>query len=137
MHAAGRTTSIVLLAQTAVTLVAAAVSTWWFDGRAGWSAVAGGGISIVTTAFFAARVFWSGAGGDPRQIARAFYRGEAQKILLTVGLFVVVIKWADVSFLPLFVTYIVTLLVFWMVMPFTLDDGLTEKARATRIEHGN
>lgn len=84
--------------------------------HAAWSALTGGGIGFITTAFFALRVFAGGAERPAKDIVRTFYVGESQKILLTVILFVMVIAWLEVSFLPMFATYMVSLMAFWIVL---------------------
>ncbi|MFN2349637.1 MAG: ATP synthase subunit I [Thioalkalivibrio sp.] len=84
--------------------------------HAAWSALTGGAIGFITTAFFALRVFAGGAERPAKDIVRTFYVGESQKILLTVILFVMVIAWLEVSFLPMFATYMVSLMAFWIVL---------------------
>ncbi|MBA2410588.1 MAG: ATP synthase subunit I [Gammaproteobacteria bacterium] len=83
---------------------------------AAWSAFAGGGISLATTFFFKWRVFAGSEGRSAQAIVNRFYAGEVQKICLTVVLFLIVIIGLRVSFLPMFVTYIVTLVAFWIVL---------------------
>ncbi|MGI8740104.1 MAG: ATP synthase subunit I [Gammaproteobacteria bacterium] len=84
---------------------------------AAWSALAGGGISLATTIFFKWRVFaGSDEGRSAQAIVNRLYAGEVQKVCLTVVLFLVVIIGLRVSFLPMFVTYIVTLVAFWVVL---------------------
>lgn len=121
MAAAARVTAIILSSQAAVTALVAIIAAVGYGPRAGWSALVGGGICLITTAFFAIRVFARSGAADARRIARAFYIGETQKLLLTIVLFVAVIKWMNVSYGPLFVAYIAALLVFWLTMPFTVD----------------
>ena len=82
-----------------------------------------GGISVITTAYFAYKVFSAKPGTSARQVARTFYMAEVVKILLTAVLFIIVLLWFDVSFLPLFLTYAVALLAYWLVLPFTSADS--------------
>jgi ATP synthase protein I len=103
-------------------MVAAAIAFGFVDLRAAWSAAIGGLISTVATTWFAVRVFAKDADAPLKQIVQAFYVGETQKLLLTALMFIVVIKWLDVSFLPLFLTYIVTLFVYWGILPFSLES---------------
>jgi ATP synthase protein I len=76
----------------------------------------GGGISILATLFFALRAI--GLGGEPalKTLVGRFYVAEAQKLLLTVVLFYVAIRWLDVSFLPMMVAFALTLVVFWLAL---------------------
>jgi ATP synthase protein I len=111
-HTVGR----LLTLQLAVAVAGLALFAGLYGARAGWSAFAGGAIGFITTAFFALRVFGRGAERPAKDIVRAFYVGESQKILLTVVLFVAAIAWLELSFLPLFLTYMAGLAAFWIVL---------------------
>jgi ATP synthase protein I len=117
---AKKTIQKIFLIQFVLTLGAAGVSLVLADIKAGYSAVIGGGINILATAYFANKVFSAGPGSTARQIARAFYWGEVVKILLTGILFTGVLLWLDVAFLPLFLTYAITMMAFWLALVFTL-----------------
>jgi len=110
------TTRRLLVIQACVAAAGFLVFSWLSGPYAAWSALAGGGIGFITTAFFALRVFAGGAERPAKVIVRTFYVGESQKILLTVALFVVAIVWLEVSFLPMFATYMVSLMAFWIVL---------------------
>jgi ATP synthase protein I len=110
------TTRRLLIIQASVAALGFLVFSWLGGPHAAWSALAGGGIGFITTAFFALRVFAGGDERPARTIVRSFYVGESQKILLTVALFVVAIVWLEVSFLPMFATYMVSLMAFWVVL---------------------
>jgi ATP synthase protein I len=113
---------MVIGGQIGVTLVIGAIAGWFWGAKPAWSAMTGGFISIVTTAFFALRVFVGGSDAPLNVIVRSFYAGEVQKLILTAVLFYAAIRWMDLSFLPLFVTYAVTLLMYWVVLPFSLES---------------
>lgn len=117
-----RTTHLVVGTQLGITALASLLALWFGDARAARSAALGGGISVVATAYFAWRVFAFSENQSLDKVVRAFYVGEVSKILITVVLFYVVITWVDVAHLPLFLTYIATLLAYWMIMPFTLTE---------------
>lgn len=104
--------------QLLITLFAVAVALVFFGVRSAYSAGIGGGISIIATAYFASKVFSAGPGSSAAQIARKFFIGEVVKLALTVILFIIALTWLDVSFLPLFLTYMITLLAYWLVLPF-------------------
>jgi ATP synthase protein I len=108
--------------QLGLALVAALLAYAVSDLRAALSAGIGGLISAVSTAFFALRVFAAGADAPLRKVVRAFYAGEAQKLLLTAALFFAAIKWGNVAFLPLILSYSVSLLVYWIVLPYSLTE---------------
>ena len=118
---ARKTTIRIVLIQSLITLLAAAAWFVFFNFKAAYSAAVGGGISIIATFYFAQQVFSLRPGTSAAKIARRFYFGETIKLLLTAALFFVVITCLDVSFLPLFLTYVATLLAYWLVLPFTLD----------------
>ena len=97
---------------------------FFVDIEAAYSAIIGGGISIIVTAYFAGHVFSVRAGSTASKIARAFFVGESIKMVLTAILFAVAILWLDILFLPLFLTYIATLFAYWLVLPFTVDSSV-------------
>ena len=121
MSAGRRAATRIVMVQLVLTAVVAVIVFGFSGLRSAWSAGVGGLISALSTAWFALRVFAKGEGAPTRQIVRAFYVGETQKLLLTALMFYVVISWLDVSFLPLFATYAATLLVYWAILPFSLE----------------
>ncbi len=112
----GFTARRVLTIQACVAAGGFLLFSWLAGAHAAWSAMAGGAIGLLTTTFFALRVFIGGAHRPPKDIVRAFYVGESQKLLLTVALFVVAIVWLQVSFLPMLLTYMASLAAFWIVL---------------------
>ena len=106
----------VVLGQVVVTVVAAAICFAVWGRVAGFSALAGGGISVLASAALAVIGFSSPAGASPERIARSFYVGEGVKLAVTVTLFVVVFLTMKVSFVALFGAYIATLFVYWIAL---------------------
>ena len=106
----------VVLGQVVVTVVAAAICFAVWGRVAGFSALAGGGISVLASAALAVIGFSSPAGASPERIARSFYVGEGVKLAVTVALFVVVFLTIKVSFPALFGAYIATLFVYWIAL---------------------
>ena len=80
----------ILLAQTGLTLLAGIVALGLAGGVAGYSAVLGGLVGVIPSAFLGARMMAVSQSGNPRKMLNAAYVGEAIKWLLTFGLFVVV-----------------------------------------------
>ncbi len=78
----------ILLAQLGLTLLVAAVALGLAGGVAGYSAVLGGLIGVIPSAFLGARMMAVNQSGNPRKMLNAAYVGEAVKWLLTFGLFV-------------------------------------------------
>lgn len=77
----------ILLAQLGLTLLAGAVALGLAGGVAGYSAVLGGLIGVIPSAFLGARMMAVSQSGNPRKMLNAAYVGEAIKWLLTFGLF--------------------------------------------------
>lgn len=120
---AKRATKRIVVIQATITLLAA-VACFLVNTKAAYSAVVGGGISIIATLYFARQVFSLPVGTPAEKIATRFYLGEALKIGLTVVLFSIAIVGLRVSFLPLFLTYAATLMAYWLVLLIT-DTGKT------------
>lgn len=100
-------------------LVALVGSALWFAGRGSAAALAsliGGGIGAAATL---AQV-WVGlrnsAGREPKDVVRSFYRGTAVKFAVTVVLFVWALRGRKVDAGPMFITYVVTFLVYWVAL---------------------
>jgi len=105
----------VVLGQAVVTLVVALVSFALAGSAGAWSALLGGGISTLASLAMALVAF-AGAPKSAQGMAAAFYVGEAVKLALVVVLFVFVLKVMRVSPLPLFMAYMATFLVYWIVL---------------------
>lgn len=112
----------VLLLQVTITAAATVLAAWLGGAQAGISAVAGGGISTLVTAVFAGRVFAPGPGSSASRVARAFFVAEVLKLVLTGALFVAAIVLLQATFLPLILTYIATLMAYWLVLPLNLGQ---------------
>jgi ATP synthase protein I len=106
----------VVLGQVAVTLMAALLSWALGDARTGWSAALGGGISTIASLAMAVLAFGRSTAADPERAMRAFYLGEAAKVVVVVVLFVVVLKTIRVVPLAMLGAYVATFLVFWVAL---------------------
>jgi ATP synthase protein I len=106
----------VVLGQVVVTVVAAIICFAVWGRVTGFSALAGGGISVIASAALALIGFSSPAGAPADRVARSFYLGEGVKLAVTVVLFVAVFLTMKVSFAALFATYIATLFVYWIAL---------------------
>jgi ATP synthase protein I len=113
---ARRLAGSVVLGQVVITVVAAAICFAVWGRTAGLSALMGGGISAAASAVLAYFAFRAPAGAAAESVARAFYVGEALKLAVTVGLFVLVFVTMQVSFAALFGAYIATLFVYWIAL---------------------
>jgi ATP synthase protein I len=94
------------------TLVAGAIG----GGHAGISALAGGGVGILSGAAYVWRSMRSGK-VDPRAAYRGQVLGEAYKFAVTILLFALVfVGYREVEPFPLFVTYVMTFVVYWAAL---------------------
>jgi ATP synthase protein I len=106
----------VVLGQAAVTLICALVSFGVADARAAMSALLGGGISSVASLAMALIGFGKQAMTDPQRAIRAFFVGEAAKVVVVIVLFIVVLKTMKVVPLAMLGSYIATFFVFWAAL---------------------
>ena len=106
----------VALAQAVVALIAALLCWVIADSRAALSAALGGGISSVASLVMALLSFGNEAATDPLRAIRAFFVGEAAKVIVVIVLFVAVLKTMKVVPLAMLGAYIATFLVFWIVL---------------------
>lgn len=109
--------------QAAVAVCGALVCYAALDARSSLSALIGGGIGTAATLVQVGFGLRDSAGKDPRAVVRGFYRGSAMKLLVTVALFVLVLRHRSLAPAPLFVTYVATFLVYWLTLARTLRYG--------------
>lgn len=83
----------ILLAQAVLTVVAGMVALGLAGKVAGYSAVLGGLVAVLPSAFLGARMLAVSQSGNPRKMLNAAYVGEALKWLLTLALFLGVYLW--------------------------------------------
>ncbi|MBV8877114.1 MAG: ATP synthase subunit I [Gammaproteobacteria bacterium] len=106
----------VVLGQAGVTLLAGLLA-WALSGeRAGWSALAGGGIATARTLAMAVLVMGGTLAGNAGRALGAFYIGEALKLVIVAALFVVVLKVMRVAPLAMFGAFAATFLVYWIAL---------------------
>lgn len=108
------TVDLIISLQVAVTL-AAGLIVWLVsgEGESAVSAVWGGSIGFLSALVYV-RVVRAARGRGPSELVRAHYLAQALKFGVTVALFGVTFVIARrVAPLPLFLTYIATLLTYW------------------------
>jgi F0F1-type ATP synthase assembly protein I len=106
----------VVLAQAVVTLTAALLAWALADGRAGLSALLGGGVATLGSLVMAALVFGGGKALDAPRVLGMFYVGEAVKLALVTVLFVLVLRMVNVAPLAMFLAFAATFLVYWIAL---------------------
>lgn len=102
-----------LVCQLGVAMVFTFGSIALFDQKAGYSAFLGGLACLLPNVYFAKRVFRYSDAAYVREIVRAFYRGEAQKIAVSVALFALIFKYVPVAPVAFFTAYIAVQMVVW------------------------
>lgn len=104
--------------QVIATILVALLLWLLLDRQAAYSAFVGGTIGFVPGAVYAIRILRVG-NASPERIWRAHAVGEASKFALTLLLFAAAFAYLrDISALPLFFTYMVTLAVYWGALFF-------------------
>lgn len=106
----------VLIAQTILTLIAAAL----FGIFASWAeapfVLLGGAITALLTVVFAIRLFSVDAKQDPHGATAAFFRGAAFKLLAAVLIFGAVAIWLPDHALAVIVGFSVASLSYWLAL---------------------
>ena len=102
--------------QGAIGIVVAMVCGALMGAGAAWAALAGSGIGVAASGVQVAAAFRRASAGDPKAIARGFYRGEALKIAVTVALFVIALSGRRMPPGPLFAGYVATFAAFWVAL---------------------
>lgn len=110
--------------QIVVALIATLVCYALAGAESARAALIGGLAAAVPAFFFAWRVFSTPPGSSPSRMLGALYLGEAGKLLLIVVVFGLGVKWYAQYLLPLLLTYMACLAVYWggMVYLLSIDD---------------
>jgi ATP synthase protein I len=114
----------VVTGQLAVAVGGAAVCYAFLGALASVSALFGGGIGAAATLAQSVVGLRNSAGKQPRDVVRSFYRGSVTKLAVTVVLFVLALRGRRLAPGPLFVTYVVTFLVYWLALARTWKTSL-------------
>ncbi len=88
------------------------------------SLLLGGLICILPGWYFIDRVFRITGAQNTAKIVKRFYHSEVIKILLSIGLFIVAIRYVTLIPLAFFIGFIVAQLVYW-VAPLILKSSTT------------
>jgi F0F1-type ATP synthase assembly protein I len=113
---ARRLAGSVVLGQVVVTVVAAVLCFAVWGSMAGWSALAGGGISTAASLVMAVLTFRRSSLANPASALRGLYVGEAAKLVTVVVLFVLVLRTMRVSPLAMLGTFVATLIIYWVAL---------------------
>ncbi|WJG11355.1 ATP synthase subunit I [Aliiglaciecola sp. LCG003] len=108
----------VLIFQTIVSIVSAVIFTLLAGKNSGISAALGG-VSCLIPAFIFAHFAFKYAGATQNKlVVQSFSKGNKLKFFMTIILFALALKWSEIQFLPLIVTYIITVAAQWPIIIF-------------------
>ena len=115
---------MLVVIQAAIAVVVAIVCAALKGAPAALAALVGGGIGATASLAQVVMSFRAAAAGDARAEARAFYRGEALKIAVTVVLFVIVLRAQRLMPGALFAGYVATFVAFWVALARGQGSGI-------------
>jgi ATP synthase protein I len=110
---------LIVYTQVAILTVLCAFFAVWGGESSAFSALLGGLAALLPTIVMLWVMFLP-RGQTPGQMVRAMYRGEVLKLVLTAVLFVLFINWFSITGLSFFVSFVVTLLAYWVVLIITM-----------------
>lgn len=126
----------VVLGQAGIALIVALACWAMASPRAALSALLGGGISAAASLAMALLAFGGKAATSPQQAIRAFFVGEAAKVVVVIVLFVIVLKTMKVVPLAMLGTYIASFVVFWVALARSIQAPVTTRAEGMRPPDG-
>lgn len=101
------------IVQISVVVVITAFCATFFSYNAAISAGLGGLVCIIPNVYFAVKLFQYEGARSAQKIVKAFYKGEAVKIILSIILFTLVFVFCKVTPLAFFTTYIAVQMTHW------------------------
>lgn len=104
----------VLLAATSALFIAIILLVF-IGFKAGISAFLGGMVWFLPNLYFAHKLFGQLGKIPPKHMVKVFYIAEVVKLALSVIFFVLIIKFLSVAIGPLFIGYLATQFVFWLI----------------------
>ena len=102
----------IVLAQSSIVLLMAAVFFLTSGHRAALAVIAGGLVNILPGYFYAARLFSNVSPHAIMRIMVIFYVGEVLKLIVSVGLFIILLSVFKFPLVPYFLGYLVAALAF-------------------------
>lgn len=106
----------VLIFQTLVAVIVALVATYFLGEKAGLSAIYGGIICVVPGLVFARFAFKYTGASQNELVVRSFSQGSKFKLIATILLFVGAFHWLNAMPLPLFGSYVLTMMTQWVIL---------------------
>ena len=112
-HLSWRGVTRLLAVQLITTLILAVLCLLFLNVNAGVSAAFGGLVCVIPNVYFAKKLFKHQGARAVRQIVTSFYVGEALKIILTMGLFTIILVLLRINPPVFFGSYITVLMTHW------------------------
>ena len=119
----------IVVGQLGITLLISAAGLLLGGPRAGVSALMGGGIGTLASLCMVVSMFRLSASTRPEKIISRVYRGEFYKLVITAGLFALVLLSIEVSFGPMLGCFAATLLVYWVALLRSVDLTLVRRVK--------
>lgn len=117
-----RQANLIILVQITSVVILAAVFLLITGYRAALATLCGGLVYILPGYFYAGRLLSNVSSRAVMRIMMVFYLGEALKLLVTVGLFVLLFYMFSFSLLPYFLGYLSAALAFCIAPMFFLNN---------------
>jgi ATP synthase protein I len=127
----------VVAGQAVITLGVALAAYAIAGSLAARSAALGGGISTTATLSLVVLAFRRATAADPRRVARDFFVGEAVKFAVMITLFVVVLKFVNISAGALFAGFVATFFVYWLALGGALPAFGAPRTGSFRVGAGD
>ena len=105
--------SRIISCQLMLTMLISMICMLTLSGKAAKSACLGGLVCIIPNWYFAKKVFEQTGARAARQIVNNFYKGEGLKIILSILLFTLVLKFFNITPLIFFIVYLVVQMTAW------------------------
>ncbi len=118
----------IVYGQIGITLLVSAAGLFLGGSRAGVSALLGGAIGTLASLYVALSTFRLDADAEPTKILRRVFRGEFYKIVITAGLFSLVLLNMDVSFGLMLGGFSATFVVYWVALLVRFSDVHPKKS---------
>lgn len=104
-----------MLLQLQIALGLVIVCALWFNAESACSALLGSLVCIIPNTVFATKAFKYQGARAAKQIVNSFYKGEAQKIVLSAFLFTITFAFCRIKPVVFFLSYMTLLLAHWFV----------------------
>jgi ATP synthase protein I len=106
----------IIVAQLALTGFIAALYAIGSGRSDSLAALVGGLINVVANLYFAHRLYGGRRIKSAIETVLGFYVGEVVKLFITLALLALAVGVFKLAFLPLFIAFVATLLVFWLAL---------------------